>query len=133
MILFILQNAYRSEKYKFRNEQEWYNDLSRSHTGRRLLSMIPDNQDVRVVNASPKIGNNVSSKFEPNIDHIKKCVEHYKPQVVCACGQMAQKGCEIAKIKYIPAPHPAWRALSKKQAGEIKKRLGDALGAAVLD
>jgi hypothetical protein len=124
VILFVLQNAYRSEKYNFRNDDEWYRDLMRSHTGRRLSEMIPDGIDVRVVNATPKIGNDPCSFLKPEQGHIRNMINRFKPDVICACGKSAQTGCEQLGIDFISLPHPAWRHLSKKVTGEIRAMLG---------
>ncbi len=123
LILFFLQNAYRSEKYNFRNEKEWHRDLLRSHTGRRLSEMIPDGADVRVVNANPNIGNNADSCYNPDLRHMEKMIKKYSPDIICACGRMAQQGCSDLGIEFIAAPHPAWRALSKEITMNIKRML----------
>jgi hypothetical protein len=85
--------------------------------------MIPENQEVKIINASPLIGDNASSCFEPNVEHIQKMVKLYKPKVICACGKMAQKGCRFAELSFISAPHPACRTFSKKQAQEVKREI----------
>jgi len=120
MILFILQNAYSSEKYKFTNREEWSEQLMRSHSGRRLKDMIPDGAKYAVINASEKIGDNPNSCFEADINHIKKWIKKTNPSVVCACGKIAQDGCKKVGIDYIAAPHPAWRLFSKTSAFEIR-------------
>ena len=128
MILFILQNAYTSEKHLFKNEDEWYRELMRSHTGRRLKEMIPYGKDFRVVNSSATIGDNPNSIYPADINHICKMIDNIKPKVICACGKVAQAGCrkiniEKLKIDYIEAPHPAWRGLSKKIILDIRAKL----------
>lgn len=120
MILFILQNAYRSEKHQFSNKEEWSRELKRSHSGKRLSEMIPENTKYVVINASPRIGDNADSLYGANLEHIKKHIDEIKPGVIVACGNIAQKGCEALGIRYIKAPHPAWRALSKKKTEEIR-------------
>ena len=124
-ILFILQNGYHSEKYQFRNLEEWYVDLERSYTGKRLKKMIPDNADPKVINASENIGNESSSCFPADANYIKKMIDKYKPKIICACGKIAQDGCEEIGIDYIPLPHPAWRQLSNKRVNEIKSKLSN--------
>ena len=123
IFLFILQNAYRSDKYNFRNEDEWFRDLNNSHTGRRLKEMLPDIGIIKVVNASPIIGNDATSCYMPDVNHIKTMIERYKPHVICACGAIAQQGCKQLGIEFISLPHPAWRKLSKELTFNIKKRL----------
>jgi len=123
MILFILQNAYRSEKYNFRNEEEWSSDLMRSQTGKRLKEMIPENSDYRVINSSDKIGNNADSCYNADVSYIQKWIEKIQPRIICACGKIAQDGCEKLGLNFVKAPHPAWRQLSKKETKRIQNLL----------
>jgi hypothetical protein len=123
MILFILQNAYRSEKHKFTNRNEWSKELLRSHTGRRLSEMIPDGYEYAVINSSPNIGDNSNSIYIADPQYIKEWVNKIKPTIIVACGRIAQKGCTELSLKYISAPHPAWRCLSKKITNEIKTKI----------
>lgn len=123
MILFILQNAYQSEKHQFKNEEEWNRELANSHTGRRLKEMIPDGMEYKVVNSSPMIGNCADSSYKADLVHIEKLVKEIKPNVICACGKIAQKGCEELGLDFIPAPHPAWRQLSKQCSNDIKEKI----------
>ena len=121
MILFILQNAYKSEKYKFNNNEEWHSELMRSHTGRRLSEMVPNNADCRVINSTPKIGDDAKSCYGYDAKHIKKWIDIIKPDVICACGKVAQSGCENIGVSFIRAPHPAWRQLSKEITSKIRQ------------
>lgn len=123
MILFILQNAYQSEKHQFKNEEEWSRELANSHTGRRLKEMIPEGKEYKVINSSNIIGDCPDSCYEADTNHIKKLVNEINPTVICACGKIAQKGCADLGLIFIPAPHPAWRQMSKKQSGAIKQLL----------
>lgn len=124
-ILFFLQNAYRSERYQFRNVEEWYVDLMRSHSGRRLAQMIPEGVDVAVVNASPIIGDNAKSCYPPDPKHVRRMIRKHKPDIICACGKIAQRGLSEMGIEYVPVPHPAWRALSKEHVARIRQQLGE--------
>ena len=123
MILFILQNAYTSEKHQFKNEKEWSRELQRSHSGKRLSEMIPENVEYRVINASPEIGDNANSIYKADTTHIKRLVKKFSPKVIVACGTIAQAGCELLGLSYISAPHPAWRQLSKEITSEIKRQI----------
>lgn len=125
MILFILQNAYTSEKHPFKNEVEWGRELLRSHTGRRLREMIPENVEFKVINASASIGDNPNSLFNGDSKHISKQLKKIKPDIIVACGKVAQQICCDMEIKYMPVPHPAWRQLSKRETSEIRNYLSD--------
>ena len=125
MILFILQNAYKSAKHPFTNNQEWSRELLCSHTGRRLKEMIPDNSTYAVINASPLIGDNPDSIYIADTTHILNMIASIKPDVICACGKIAQEGCRKLNLTFIPAPHPAWRCLSKIITTKIRNRLVD--------
>lgn len=123
MILFILQNAYRSDKHQFKNEEEWSQELANSHTGRRLKEMIPDDMEYKVINSSPMIGDCADSSYNADLTHIEKHINEIKPDVICACGRIAQKGCTELGLDFISAPHPAWRRLSKQYSNDIKRRI----------
>jgi hypothetical protein len=122
-ILFILQNAYKSDKYNFRNEDEWFRDLKRSHTGRILKKVIPDNCKVMVINSSKFIGNNPNSYCIADTDYILEKLKLYKPDIICACGFVAHHGLEVLGIEHYSMPHPAYRAFSNKLAEIIKNDL----------
>lgn len=123
MILFILQNAYRSEKHPFTNNDEWSKELANSHTGRRLKEMIPDGVEYKVINLSAVIGDEPNSCYEADLKYIKAFIEELKPCVICACGKIAQKACIELGLDFISAPHPAWRQLSKQRSDIIKKQI----------
>lgn len=123
MILYILQNAYKSEKHQFKNEDEWSRELEKSHTGKRLKEMIPDGAEYTVINSSGLIGNNADSCYPADLAYIQRWIEKINPSVICACGKIAQKGCEELNIDFIPAPHPAWRRMSKQCSNEIKQKI----------
>lgn len=123
MILFVLQNAYKSEKHQFKNEEEWSRELANSHTGRRLKEMIPEGKEYKVINSSNIIGDNPDSCYDADIVHMKKLVNEINPTVICACGKVAQKGCADLGLIFIPAPHPAWRQLSKQDSNNIKNQI----------
>lgn len=122
-VLFVLQNAYQSSKYDWKNEDEWHRDLDKSHTGRRLREMIPDGIEFYVTNASPKIGSHPDSRFLADADHLIRMIQKYKPHLVCACGKVAQDGVAMLGVHWISAPHPAWRALSKRHTSRIRRMI----------
>jgi hypothetical protein len=121
MILFILQNAYQSSKHQFKNDVEWSRELANSHTGRRLKEMIPTGSEYRVINSSKIIGDNPDSCYGADLEHIDRFVNEIKPTVICACGRIAQKGCTDLGLDFIPAPHPAWRRLSKECSTYVRQ------------
>ena len=119
-VLFILQNGYHSEKYQYRNLQEWSEDLGRSHSGKRLMEMIPTGCDYYVINSTPEVGLGSSSLLKPQPDYILDWIDKVKPDVICACGKVAQNVCKELGINYVSAPHPAWRQLSKADTSKIR-------------
>jgi len=123
LILFILQNAYQSDKHQFKNDDEWSRELANSHTGRRLKEMIPDGAEYKVINSSGMIGDCPDSCYNADLIHIQKHIDKIKPIVICACGKIAQRGCKELGLSFIAAPHPAWRQLSKQQSNYIKGQL----------
>ena len=127
MILFILQNAYRSDKHPFTNDAEWSRELLRSHTGRRLKEMIPTGVQYKVINASEEIGDNPDSVFEGNTKHVSLWIKKLKPDIVVACGRVAQRTVSNLVINYVPVPHPAWRRLSKTDTTRIRLSLASTL------
>lgn len=123
-VLFILQNAYLSDKYKFSNEKEWYKALHKSYTGKKLMKLIPsDCCEYAVINSTPVVGNNASSCFVADLEHLKNKITEIKPDLICACGTVAQKGLEHLGISCYKIPHPAYRAFSSKLAQEIKNEI----------
>lgn len=125
MILFILQNAYQSDKHQFKNEEEWSRELANSHTGRRLKEMIPDGIEYKVINSSNMIGDCPDSSYDADLEYIKNFVGEIKPTIICACGKVAQTGCTKLGLNFISAPHPAWRQLSKQCSNDIKNKIKD--------
>lgn len=125
MILFILQNAYQSNKHQFTNEDEWSRELANSHTGRRLKEMIPEGSEYKVINSSGMIGDCADSCYHADLEHIQKLIDEINPNVICACGKIAQAGCESLGLNFIPAPHPAWRRLSKQCSKNIRNEIGE--------
>jgi len=128
IILYILQNAYKSQRYQFKNDEEWHRELLASYSGKRLSEMIPENVDFRVVNASPEIGDSADSVFSPDKKHLKNMIKKHSPDIVCACGKIAQKGCYDLGIEFVPLPHPAWRQLSKDITNRIQENLSEMAG-----
>jgi hypothetical protein len=122
-MLFVLQNAYRSEKYNFSNDEEWQRDLQRSHTGRRLQAMLPDDAQVFVINSSPLIGECPDSCYPADSDYIENKIKHIEPDVICACGKIAESGLRSIGIEFVALPHPAWRQLSNDMVCAIKRHL----------
>jgi len=94
-----------------------------SHTGSRLKEMLPDGSQVYVANANPKIGKETGAIFPPDLEHMQKVIDEINPELILGCGKIAQRGLSEMGIEYISAPHPAWRALSKKETGRICKRI----------
>ena len=125
-LLVILQCAYgtnRRRRRQLKIRKLWLKGLWNSHTGRRLKKMLPDNIIVEVINSTPKIGNASNACFPAESVYIAGWLECFEPDVILACGRVAQEALETLGIKHIAAPHPAWRQLSNKQIDEIRNTI----------
>jgi len=125
-ILIILQCAYgvtAKRRKQLKNKDMWLYGLWTSHTGRRLQNMIPEGVDVEIINSTPRIGETSSDCFQPDLFYIKQHVAVIIPDVILACGKVAQTACEKLQLDYIAAPHPAWRQLSNIQIDNIREQL----------
>jgi hypothetical protein len=127
-VLFVLQNAYRSEKYNFSNDEEWQGALQKSHTGRRLQAMIPADTQAFVINSSLSIGDNPDSCYPADSAYIKNKIERIEPDIICACGKIAEDGLKKIGVEFVALPHPAWRQLSNDTVYAIRSRLESLLG-----
>lgn len=123
MILVFLQNAYRKNGNGYRNREHWLGRMWLSHTGSRLKEMLPDGSQVYIENANPRVGKETNSMFPPDLKHMQKVIDEVNPDVILGCGKIAQKGLSEMGVEYISAPHPAWRALSRKETERICKEI----------
>ena len=127
-VLVILQNAYGVKRgYVPSYEKE---SFRKCRTGIRLKGALPKNASVRIINASPLVGREVSSNFEPDIEYIEKSLTKIKPCVILACGVNARKGIGQVDtdIPVIEMPHPAYRALTNKTVDGVRKQIEDRIG-----
>ncbi len=85
--------------------------------------MLPENEEHYIINSTTEIGNKPEATFPPDPEHIKQVISEIKPDKILACGKVAQKGMELVGIDYIPAPHPAWRQLTRVHTATIKALL----------
>lgn len=125
-LLVVLQCAYGRnprERFKLMNRRFWLKALWRSHTGKRLKEMLPDNAHTYITNASPMIGYGPAAIFKPSLSHIQSVINDWEPDKILACGKVAQKALDELGQPYIAAPHPAWWLLSKKMTADIKHLL----------
>jgi len=126
-LLVVLQCAYATtqrRRKQLENERIWLKALWSSHTGKMLKTMIPEHCLVYIINASNHIGHVSQACFPPDVSHLKEKIEEIKPDVILACGRIAQKGMRAVGIPFIKAPHPAWRRLTKKQRQQVKDLIG---------
>jgi len=123
MILVFLQNAYRKNGNGYRNREHWLRRMWLSHTGSRLKEMLPDESQVYVANANPRVGKETGAVFPPDLEHMQKIIDEINPELILGCGKVAQKGLSEIGVEYVSAPHPAWRALSKKETERICKKI----------
>jgi hypothetical protein len=125
-LLVVLQCAYGTSKRRRRQleiRKLWLKALWSSHTGRRLKKMLPDNVIVEVINSTPRIGDISSACFPAESVYIAGWIECFEPDIILACGKVAQNALEELGIKYIPSPHPAWRQLSNEQIDKIRSTI----------
>ncbi len=119
-ILVVLQNAWRETGAPFTHKQ-WLNALWESHTGRRLKNMLPTIPHyLYVTNASTNIGITSSAAFPADTQHIQKEIATIQPDIIIACGKIAQQGVKQITENYIATPHPAWRAFSKQHEEVVR-------------
>lgn len=120
-LLVILQNAYGVEDNYIPSYS--HPSFTASQTGRRLKEFLPDNCTVEIINASPLIGDVADSIFAPDPDYVRMKVNNISPDCILALGSNAHKVVDMLGLKAIKSYHPAYRALSKKITGEIKKEI----------
>lgn len=104
-LLVVLQNEYRQNGQEIPREA-WLHNLWASHTGRRLVEMLPRGCQVEVVNASPLVGTEVSSSFPADPAYIAEMIAWFQPSMILACGKIAQAGVKKLKLQHVAAPHP---------------------------
>lgn len=121
-LLVFLQCAWRINA-TFLNREDWLNALWKSYSGKRLKEMLPDSYEIYIENSTPKVGDNPDAIFPPDLIHMRNTIDMFNPDIILACGEVAQSGCEQLGIDFIDAPHPAYRALSKEMTASIKDRL----------
>lgn len=125
-ILVILQNAYFSDGNS-RSRKEWLKGLERSYSGARLKRLL-DGIDENIIfeNASPEIGSTSNSCFPADQQHLKNLIRVYKPHLVIACGEIAQRGIKeinVPSSRIIETPHPSWRALTNQLLDDLNKQI----------
>lgn len=128
-LLVILQNAYGVEEgyVPSYNRQSFVN----SHTGKRLKEMLPEIAETFIVNASSRVGTHASSIFPPEPAYVLGYIKEYAPDCILACGKVAEEAVNALTeidMPIIYAPHPAYRALSKRMTADIRSRILVALG-----
>jgi len=124
-VLFILQCAYYTNGRAPTLDVWERRLLTSSHTGRRLREYIPPDVSYRVINSTLETGTTPDACFPPDAAYIRNKVDELKPKIVVACGKIAQQA--LDNIPHIPAPHPAWRQLSKQHSSEIRNKITAAL------
>ena len=119
--MIILQNAYGVEEgYEPSFDRA---NFRKCHTGRRLSRAIPSTVSARIINASPNIGGNSDSFFQPDSEYISRKLVEIKPDIILACGVAAKKGIDSidVDVPVIKMPHPAYRALTNKTLDDVKE------------
>jgi hypothetical protein len=122
-LLVILQNAYGVEEgYVPSFDKESFQNC---HTGRRLRNAIPMGLDVNIINASPQVGEEASSCFDPDIGYVSSKVEEISPDIILACGVNAKKAIKQVEVDVpvLEMPHPAFRGLTNKTLYDIMEEI----------
>lgn len=122
-LLVILQNPYdKGELSKGWNPSRWRSEYNKSRSGQRLHRALPTNHfKIHFTNANPKIGWGPDWCSKPNFDHLRRVLKRLKPDVILACGQVAESAViELRKpghherellTTFVIIPHPAFRLL----------------------
>lgn len=119
MILVVLQCAWYHDG-KSRPYKTWIKALWKSHTGRRLKEMLPEDVPFVICNASPQIGQDAGASFKADPAHVADMINRVKPTIVLGCGAIAHSALSKLDVEYIKAPHPAWRRLTKERTKKIR-------------
>lgn len=126
-LLVLLQNAYIADREV---EEGYVPDFSlrsfrESHTGKRLKNAIPEGVEVKVRNSTPLIGQTADSFFPPSVLYVKCQIESIDPDIILACGKNANEAIDQLDLQcpVVKMPHPAYRQLSNKMLGRVKRRL----------
>ena len=75
------------------------------------------------INSTPQLGDHPDSCFGYDLSYMQSWIQKIKPDLICACGKIAQSGCKELGINFVEAPHPAWRRLSKQHTSDIRKEI----------
>ena len=127
VLLVILQCPWRKGRLENGwNPGVWYKMLWISRTGVRLREALPfDFYEVRVCNANPSLADSPDGVFPPDLKHLRRALKRVQPDVILACGRVAQEA--VGKIKTIvpvvEMKHPAYRLLSHRMTEEVRLRL----------
>ena len=131
-LLVVLQNAYTRKRQELPEKvyQRWLEGIWKpggagwqSHTGKRLVEMLPDGVELRVINSTSEVGDTPGSVFTHDLAYIQDAIDDFNPDKILACGYVAKMALLAMEHNYIDAPHPAWRFLSKQMTADIKRQL----------
>jgi hypothetical protein len=131
-LLVVLQNAYDKGSLADRwNYAAWKREFESSRTGTRLLYALPDmgtspSWRVHYANAAPGVGRGSRSCLRPSRVHLRRAVKRVEPDVVLACGRLAEETALAAwEGSLLAIPHPAYMCLTN----ELLDRCRDVLTA----
>lgn len=132
-ILVVLQNAYSTKEIEI-YESRWLRQIWapggtgwKSHSGKRLLKMLPRGHEIKVINSSSNIGTKSNARYKASPEYIAAYVRDENPDLIVACGRIAQDGVSATGYRHIKVPHPAWRALSTAHVKKIRCAIENAL------
>jgi hypothetical protein len=123
LLLVILQNPYKKgELAKGWSRKRWQNEFERSHTRHRLFEAIPQGVEPVIINANPRLEDDVNYTPDPNVGYVRGQIRRKKPDLILACGQVAHKAMDIIRprVLVIKMPHPTYRRLTKETTETVR-------------
>jgi hypothetical protein len=118
-LLIVLQNPWRKGRLRGGwSPGAWRREFLSSRSGVRLRSVLPEQGhaqqwDVHYANACPTLAKDADGAFEPCLPHLRRALKRVQPDVVMACGALAEQACAAAwDGPLVCVPHPAYRLVT---------------------
>ena len=126
-LLVILQCPWKRGKLQKWHPSIWRKEFMASRTGRRLFNEVlpPNLYRFRFCNANPRLADSPQGIFPPNLKHLKRQIRRAQPDLILACGRIAQEAIQNLNpdMHVLSMPHPASHSLSKKTTKAVKQKL----------